>query len=197
MCSHDDALAQALNEFKSNDPRQMAENSGAECDSQNDRLQLAYCGYPYGITFPQGEIETSSAPPVCGEERVLFLQYLNWSRGLPPRRKWLSFLELPGGELHNAPFQKEAIFPIAAKFGRNVEKFVSIGEEIGEPMSAGDAAFIIPVFPFLEMAIIIWGEDEEYSARANILFDEVSIYHLPTASLYVLGILVAKRLFGI
>ncbi len=197
MCSHRDALISEKAQFCKNDPRVMADNSGSMFDEKKNCLLLEYCNYPYYISYPEGEVLEGPNPPVSGEETVLFLQYLNRAQPLPPRRKWLSFLELPGGELHNLPFQKEAVIPLAAKYGNNIDEFVTRNEGYGEPMKAGDAAFIIPVFPRLEMAVVIWGKDDEFPARANILFDVASAYHLPTASLYVLGIVVVKRLYQI
>lgn len=197
MCSHDDALAMALQEFRQNDPYLMAENSACAYDEGKNRFRVNYCGQTYYLYYPGGEVETEGGDSFAGEEKVLFLQYLNKAQSLPPRRKWLSFLELPNGEMHHAPFLKEAVYPLAEKYGKHVEEFIKASQEVGEPMDAGDAAFIIPVFPRLEMATILWGEDEEYSARANVLFDEVSTYHLATASLYVLGIMVVKRIYGI
>ncbi len=195
MCSHDDALAEELEHFQQNDPREMAENSGSKFEEQKNRFILEYCGHPFYVSYPRGEVWTDSTQKAVGEERVLFLQYLNWAISIPPRRQWVSFLELPGGELHFAPFQKEAIFPLAEKYGSNLEEFKKITRFFKETVFTGDASVIIPAFPRLEMAVIIWKQDEEYPARANLLFDITSTYHLPTASLYVLGILVVKRLF--
>lgn len=41
----------------------------------------------------------------------------------------------------------------------------------GIPMRQGDAGYILPVFPFLNIAVLFWDADEEFSAQANMLFD--------------------------
>lgn len=41
----------------------------------------------------------------------------------------------------------------------------------GTPMPQGDVGYVIPVFPFLNIAVLFWDGDEEFSAQANILFD--------------------------
>ena len=38
-------------------------------------------------------------------------------------------------------------------------------------MSQGDAGYILPVFPFLKIAVLFWDGDEEFQAQANMLFD--------------------------
>lgn len=196
MCSHEDALAKALEGYRNSVPQILAEGSGCRYDVHKSRFLLTYCGREYRVSFPEGEV-TAVQEPVTVEERVIFLQYLSFSRSIPPRRKWVSFLELPGGEMHYAPFQRETFFPLARKYGSNLEEFKQRSKIVGEEMRAGDAAFIIPVFPRLELAIILWEKDAEYPARARVLFDITSSYHLPTASLYVMGIQVVKRVYDL
>ena len=38
-------------------------------------------------------------------------------------------------------------------------------------MPQGDVGYILPVFPFLEIAVLFWDGDEEFPAQANMLFD--------------------------
>ncbi|NLI70007.1 MAG: DUF3786 domain-containing protein [Firmicutes bacterium] len=196
MCSYEDALAKALEDFRNGVPRTMAEGSGCGYDVDNNEFSLTYCGQEYRISYPDGEI-TAIQGYVTPEERVIFLQYLHFSRSIPPRRKWISFLELPGGEMHYAPFQRETFFPLARKYGSNLEEFKQRSKLVGEEAGIGDAAYIIPVFPRLELAIILWEKDAEYAARARVLFDATSSYHLPTATLYMLGIEVVKRIYDL
>lgn len=197
MCSHEDALSKAIEILKKSNPHDLAENSRCKYDEQNRHFLLNYCRNTYQVSYPGGEVRQDSSNSVTVEERVLFLQYLVWSRGILPRREWVSFLELPGGEMHYAPFQRETFVPLVNKYGTKTDEFIKRGNIYGEAMPAGDAAFIIPVFPCIEMAIILWEGDAEYPARANVLFDVNSSCHLPTASLYVLGIEVVKRIYEI
>ncbi|MDW7652450.1 MAG: DUF3786 domain-containing protein, partial [Bacillota bacterium] len=114
------------------------------------------------------------------------------------REHWLSFLELPGGPHHFAPFQQEAIFPLARAFGGSGEAFVTAAQELGgTAVNLGHAGMVIPAFPRLSLAFILWLGDDEFPATANILFDAVAQTYLPTASLYMLGIAVANRLLAI
>lgn len=41
----------------------------------------------------------------------------------------------------------------------------------GTPLLQGDAGYLIPVFPFLNIALFFWDGDEEFPAKANMLFD--------------------------
>ncbi len=41
----------------------------------------------------------------------------------------------------------------------------------GVPLKQGDAGYLLPVFPFLDLGVLFWDADEEFSAQANMLFD--------------------------
>lgn len=57
-------------------------------------------------------------------------------------------------------------------FAGRVELLKEACEKLkGERMPQGDAGYVIPVFPFLKMCILFWDGDEEFPAKANMLFD--------------------------
>ena len=41
----------------------------------------------------------------------------------------------------------------------------------GTPLPQGDVGYVLPVFPFLNIAVLFWDKDEEFDAQANMLFD--------------------------
>ncbi|MBS4031103.1 MAG: DUF3786 domain-containing protein [Clostridiales bacterium] len=190
------AYLEALHGFANKDPFHMADLSGAQYRSGGG-LEFSYCGHPCTVTYPAGEIlfDTWREPP--HEEKIIILQYLAGAAGIPPRGHWLSFLELPGGPHHFAPFQQEAIFPLAKQFGAFPEQFrrtaIALG---GTTTDMGHTGLVIPAFPLIPLAFILWAGDDEFPAAANILFDASASAHLPTATLYMLGIAVSQRLLA-
>lgn len=47
----------------------------------------------------------------------------------------------------------------------------------GTKLPQGDAGYILPVFPFLNIAVLFWDADEEFEAQANMLFDsEITLF---------------------
>ena len=197
MCSYNEALKLAKETFEEKDPLEIFEKSGCFFDREKEIFHVTYCRDEYHVKHPEGVITRITSGSFTGEEEIVILQYLNWCSGLLPQRRWLSFLELPSGEMHFKPFQKEAIFPLAERYKNDLEGFMEKGSKIGDKMDLGDGAFILPVLPRIEMAAILWCEDEEYEARANVLFDGNSPSQMPTASLYVMGIQAIKRVFEI
>ncbi|MCW3491407.1 DUF3786 domain-containing protein [Dethiobacter alkaliphilus] len=191
------AYLDALRDFAAKDPAVMADLAGGRCIEDGRAIVIDYLGQHCTVTHPEGEVTVRDWPPLPHEELIIILQYLAGASGLPCREQWLSFLELPGGPHHFAPFQQEAIFPLAKALGDDSEKFLQAAETFGATKTdLGHAGAIIPAFPRLPLAFMIWLGDDEFPAKANILFDASSPTYLPTASLYMLGIAVSKRLLA-
>jgi len=97
--------------------------------------------------------------------------------------------------LHDAPFKVEAVQPLAEIFGGQPGKLLEVAQNLGATeLKIGDVGVVIPVFPHITVAILLWVGDEEFSARANMVFDAVAPNYLSTAALYVLGANVTRRL---
>ncbi len=195
-----DALNEAVRRFAgiSGDHTGITLRTGALYDPHRGKYLLDYLGERYEIS-PDGSVQKeASREAVPYNDQVLILQYLCSASGLPPRGHWLSFLELPHGELHHAPFQHDALIPLARAFGHRLEAF-SLAARIlgGEKLSLGDCAAKFLAFPKLPLAVIIWSGDEEFPPRASILFDAVAPTHLSTAALWVLGVELARKIIAL
>ncbi|OAT80260.1 DUF3786 domain-containing protein [Desulfotomaculum copahuensis] len=195
MCNIINACGEAARQLAALEPEDVVMRSGAAYDEKRKTYRLKYFGAWYEIDC-QGRVSL----PGHGEEipyndRTLIMQYLCSASGLPPRNRWLSFLELPEGAHHHGPFHVDALNPLAAAFSSLPDQFLRAATTLdGEPLPMGDAAARFMAFPRLPLAAVLWVQDEEFPARANILFDAVSPTHLSTASLWVLGVELATKL---
>ncbi|MFC1991370.1 DUF3786 domain-containing protein [Chloroflexota bacterium] len=71
------------------------------------------------------------------------------------------------------------------RYGDSIEKFVEKGIALaGESVQYGDAAVKLFPFPRVPAVLLIWKKDEEFPARADILFDSTCSEHLPTDILW-------------
>ena len=64
----------------------------------------------------------------------------------------------------------------------------------GEPFAAADAAFAFRALPLLRLAVMLWEGDDEFAARAQIVFDPSAGHCLPAEDLAGLGGQLARRL---
>lgn len=80
--------------------------------------------------------------------------------------------------------QVKRVYPFEAAYRRTIlsklqETFAGKTEELkeaceilgGTPLPQGDVGYVLPVFPFLNIAVLFWDKDEEFEAQANMLFD--------------------------
>lgn len=173
---------------------EMAENGGGMLDSSTGDILITYLHRVCRVNKQAEVIPENPEFLLSKNEVTCILQYLAKASGLPLRNKWISFLELPEGEHHFVPFQNDAMKPLAEKFGSDLAAFSRIANNLGgKPISMGDVAFSLPVLPKLPLAVALWEGDEEFSPKANVLFDGVAPTCLTTAGLWVLGIEVVGR----
>ena len=80
--------------------------------------------------------------------------------------------------------QVKRVYPFEAAYRRTIisrlqELFPGKTEELrkacealgGTLLPQGDVGYVLPVFPFLNIAVLFWDKDEEFEAQANMLFD--------------------------
>ncbi|MFZ5651253.1 MAG: DUF3786 domain-containing protein [Bacillota bacterium] len=196
MCSPVNAYHEAVKKFLTLDPADIAARSGAVFDQSRNTFDIVYFGIKYKADTA-GRVWRADAPgeEVPFNDRTLIVQYLCESSGLPPRYSWLSFLELPEGIHHYAPFQTDATTPLAQAFGTYPDSFAEAALSLGgQPLTLGDYSFHIPALPKIPLAVVLWEGDDEFAAKSNILFDSVSPTHLTTAALWVLGVELAHKM---
>lgn len=195
MCNVINAYNDAVKIFQKLSPEDVALKSGAFYDRQQKIFKLIYFGSEY-IIDRKGIVHIpGTKKEIPYNDRTLILQYLCQASGLPPRGKWISFLELPNGRHHYAPFQTDGTIPLAEKFGNSPALFEQAARKMGGlPINYGDVGYKIPALPKLPLAVILWEGDEEFPAQANILFDSVAPTHLSTAALWVLGVELANKM---
>lgn len=198
MCNPVNAYQEAVKKFITLDPADIAARSGAFYDQNKGQFKIEYFGGNY-VVDSGGMVWREDAPgsEVPFNDKTLIVQFLCEASGLPPRGTWLSFLELPEGIHHNAPFHTDATIPLAKIFGKAPARFAEAAVSLGgRPLSMGDHSFFIPALPKIPLAVVLWEGDDEFAPKSNILFDSVSPTHLSTAALWVLGVEVAHKMMG-
>lgn len=117
-------------------------------------------------------------------EQLCILAYLINARDLPVAGKLVRAENLPGGQfffrgLHSLPTEK-----LERVFGHQPERLYEAAEQFdAERCKHGDASVQLRVLPRVPLMIVIWRADEEFSARASILFDQTAASQLPLDAL--------------
>ena len=71
-----------------------------------------------------------------------------------------------------AAYRRTIIFRLQKTFSGKTAELKKACEILGgTPLPQGDVGYVLPVFPFLNIAVLFWDTDEEFDAQANMLFD--------------------------
>jgi len=112
--------------------------------------------------------------------RLSVLWYLVKAAPARPSGNLVKPAGLPGGEIF---FKGSHILPLdalAAKYATHPEAFLKAGAALGGTRVAyGDAAVMLSPLPKVPTTVLLWTADDEFPARADLLFDTTCSAHLP------------------
>jgi len=112
----------------------------------------------------------------------------------PKTERLIKFKDLPGGLAYEVAFLQRGVQPVAQAFGSDPSAFLDAGKLLGgKSLTHGDASVEIPALEGILIVYILWTAGE-FSASANLLFDESASAYLSTEGLAVLTELTTARL---
>jgi hypothetical protein len=125
--------------------------------------------------------------------RLALLWYLVKATGDRPGGVLVNPARLPGGDLVARGTHVLPLDALAARYATRPESFVAAGAALGgQPAPYGDAAVELPALPKIPVTLLLWRADDEFAARADLLFDATAPRHLPTDVLWALAMLAVQ-----
>lgn len=156
------------------------------CDS--DRFTVTLLNRQYTVDLAERQIYSAATPselePPGFIDQLCILAYLINSKELPLANKLVKAESLPGGEFF---FRGPHILPVKKLvdvFGANPSFLCQAGRPLGaEKCNFGDASIELSVLPRIPLTFVLWSGDNEFEARASILFDRTAAEQLPLDAL--------------
>jgi hypothetical protein len=180
------------------DIKEQCRKSGADYKRAGSReiITVEYLGQPYKVTLPDVEISpVGGGAEIPISDKILILHYLTLASGTPLSNKPIAFQELPEGASYLRTFTKRSVAPLVKYFGGEPERLVEVAGRLGgQNVDYGDAAVKIDGFKLVPVTIVLWGGDEEFPPRGNILFDSTISEYLSTYDITVLCDAIVWRL---
>ncbi len=175
-------LDKAIGELSQADPRIVSRNSAVIFNKEQDGFILPYLNRQYFVHHRTGEVKSLlDGQGVSIQQQILFLHYLAQARGTELQGKWITFKELPGGQIYIEPYQNRTTKPFLKYFGQKQEKFVELAAALeGKASSFGDVSMVLRPFPRIPILFVLWEGDEEFPPSTNILYDASAPDYLPT-----------------
>ena len=159
----------------------------AECDS----FAIFLLNREYLVDPAQRTIRTFADTPDARSagylEQLCILAYLVNARDLPPSDTLVGAERLDPGGFFFRGSHALSTEKLTGIFGSDPQLLHKVGHVLNAVsgtdakccVSTGDASIKLSVLPRISLIVIVWGADDEFAARASILFDRSASMQLP------------------
>ncbi len=141
---------------------------------ENEEFYVNLLGREFAISHPRYAIRAVDGGPVPPlHTQTFLLRYLLEGKKLAPCGQWLTFREMPWGEMYIKPYTGRVLTRAAFTFGTRVEAFQAAAEKLGgEKLPHGDAGYAFRLIGDYTMKILVWAGDEEFPPNAQVLYSD-------------------------
>ena len=156
--------------FAALDPQEAAARTGTPFE--NGAFCLTLLGHPYRITHPEFSISGEGGKALKSLTAQTFLmRWLLEGKQTAGSRDFLTFREMPWGELYIQPFTGRVLQRAAFSFGTRLEAFRAACTAMGGlPLQAGDAGFEFTLLGNYRLRMLLWAGDDEFPPSAQLLY---------------------------
>ena len=190
--TYDAALGIAWERLAFMDPGKVSENSIAQF--LNCRIIVRHFQNDCIVDLERRTIEIANKD-VGSFLSILTLHYLIGCSDICPTGRFISFREVPAGDVYYSAFKTRTIDKLQSLFGTRPGALLEAGKSLGaKVLDLGSTSIQVQVFPKMPVTVIVWEGDEEVPSSANILFDELAPKILPTEDLVVISSLIFSML---
>lgn len=168
--------------------KETAQRAKCQYMSNSERYVVSLLNTEYIVNLSDREIYSiqQGTSPITASflQQLCILAYLINAQNLPLADKIVKAETLPGGQfffrgLHSLPTAK-----LEKAFGDCPDVLHRRAGQFGaKRCEFGDASIQLYVLPRVPLTIVIWAKDEQFQARASILFDRTAASHLPLDAL--------------
>lgn len=129
---------------------------------------------------------------------LLSVVYLLGAQDVQPCGEWVAHRGLPYGQFFFRGPHELPTSAIAEAFGSDGRRFLTAAERLGGRRSDfAECAAVLPVLPRVPLLYVLWEADDEFPARASILFDRTVSEHLLVDAVLSACEITTKALVGV
>lgn len=187
-------LEHYLEEYCKIDPREAALRCGVEYDEEKRQFHIRLMGYSYLADYPEFALcpEEGEEGPVHFSEmvpaKIIVLRFLISGQSVKSTGKYLTYREVPWGEVYFRQFEGRCLTRLKFAFGFKLKQFELAMEKLGaRKISMGDAAYEFEFINGLHVRFILWAGDDEFPPSSQILFEDNFPYAYQAEDLAVVG----------
>lgn len=165
--------------FAGINPQEASKRTGIPYDSERQMFTVGLLGQWYLIHFPDFQVTSlgEGYAPLADREsfgaRIFVLRFLVRGMRGEPTGKYITYGEMPWGEVYLRQFTGRCITRLAYGFGFKPDLFRQACEKLGGlPLELGDVSYELNITGNLSVRFILWEGDEEFPPSAQILFSD-------------------------
>lgn len=171
-----------------------------ELKLEGDYLTIYHFGRKFGIHIETGEIISmeDDLPISISEKFNIYLLFYYVKPGAKIKGEWVTFEKLKNTSQFKPAFVRTVLKPFAETFAGHMDKLQYACEKIGaKRIKASDMGYEINAFECMPIQFLFWDEDEEFEARASMLFDLGSTDFIHEESIVTIASVWVERLVQI
>lgn len=183
-----------LKTYQEIDPKEISERTGFFYDEEKKVFTVVFMGSTYEISFPDYKIshkeDEKGVYPLeeAMNAKIFMVRYLSEKAKAPSSGKFLTYREVPWGEVYFRQFQGRCLMRLAFSYGNKLEAFKKVMTAMGaKPLEQGDCAFELEFMEGFFIRLILWEGDDEFPPSSQILFSDNFVVTFAAEDLAVAG----------
>ena len=168
-----------LKTYQEIDPKEISERTGFFYDEEKKVFTVVFMGSTYEISFPDYKIshkeDEKGVYPLeeAMNAKIFMVRYLSEKAKAPSSGKFLTYREVPWGEVYFRQYQGRCLMRLAFSYGNKLEAFKKVMTAMGaKPLEQGDCAFELEFMEGFFIRLILWEGDDEFPPSSQILFSD-------------------------
>ena len=168
-----------LKTYQEIDPKEISERTGFFYDEEKKVFTVVFMGSTYEISFPDYKIshkeDEKGVYPLeeAMNAKIFMVRYLSEKAKAPSSGKFLTYREVPWGEVYFRQFQGRCLMRLAFSYGNKLEAFKKVMTAMGaKPLEQGDCSFELEFMEGFFIRLILWEGDDEFPPSSQILFSD-------------------------
>ena len=168
-----------LKTYQEIDPKEISERTGFFYDEEKKVFTVVFMGSTYEISFPDYKISHKEDEKVvypleeAMNAKIFMVRYLSEKAKTLSSGKFLTYREVPWGEVYFRQFQGRCLMRLAFSYGNKLEAFKKVMTAMGaKPLEQGDCAFELEFMEGFFIRLILWEGDDEFPPSSQILFSD-------------------------
>ena len=168
-----------LKTYQEIDPKEISERTGFFYDEEKKVFTVVFMDSTYEISFPDYKIshkeDEKGVYPLeeAMNAKIFMVRYLSEKAKTLSSGKFLTYREVPWGEVYFRQFQGRCLMRLAFSYGNKLEAFKKVMTAMGaKPLEQGDCAFELEFMEGFFIRLILWEGDDEFPPSSQILFSD-------------------------